>query len=237
MKEIVWDLETTGLDYNIDKIVQYTFMDCNSGETISSYVNPLHPMTLEASKITGITDSKLQDKQPFSTHAQSILDFIFQNKNKNKNNNSKDTIYLIAHNGDRFDKLFLLKEFQRIQLHFPLQDIRFIDTLKVSRIVFKNTLKKFDMGTLRKKYGLDDTNSHCSNKDVLDLSIIYKNLKESHSKEKMYDISINTCCFGKYKNMDFRSIPTSYLDYLQNKNTHLYHEDLLNYFIRTKKIS
>ena len=80
VKEIIFDLETTGLDYTKDAIIQYTFLNYQTDEYISGYVNPQRPMTKEASDITGVTDIDLKEYQPFSNHVEKILNFIGKEK-------------------------------------------------------------------------------------------------------------------------------------------------------------
>ena len=205
-------------------------MDINTNEFIESYVNPLIPMTMEASKITGITDIDLRDKKPFSHHIDNIVRFIFE-----RHGNEKD-IYLIAHNGDSFDKLILLSEFKRLRIKFPIDRVKFVDTLKISRTLYKDSLTKFNMNSLRTFHGLTTKNAHSSFKDVVDLCVIYNHMKEKKSVQELYDLSIHTCSFGKYKNWDYRKIPKEYLQYIFRKNVHLYHEDLFSFYLRERWI-
>ena len=63
-KEIVFDLETTGLE-PYDQITQYTFLNIETNEFIASYVKPEIPIHPRAVEVTGITDLDLKDKKTF----------------------------------------------------------------------------------------------------------------------------------------------------------------------------
>lgn len=225
VKEIVFDFETTGLDYSKDKIVQYTFLNNETGEYISSYVNPERPMEIEASKVTGITDLDLKEYKPFSHHVKKIVDFVGK---------EKDT-YLIAHNGDAFDKLFLLRELQLCRKTIP-SSWKFIDTLKLSRRFFPE-FKKHTMDVLRDYLQLSTKNNHNAAKDVFDLSIIYNSFRQNHSAKDLYNISFYSISFGKYRGQDYREIPSSYMDFLVEKKVYLNHPDLFTYLYDSKIIS
>ena len=142
--KIIFDLETTGLDYTKDAIIQYTFLNYQTDEYISGYVNPQRPMTKEASDITGVTDIDLKEYQPFSNHVEKILNFIGKEKET----------YLIAHNGDRFDKLFLSAAL--LSCGKSLSPFwKFIDTLKLYRHFFSG-ISTIHYGFFARKNEFDD---------------------------------------------------------------------------------
>ena len=201
--EIIFDLETTGTDTNNDKITQYTFLNIKTNTFIASYVNPEKPIHPDAVKITGITDIDLQDKLPFTYHIQKILDFITQ----------KNTpTFLIAHNGDSFDRQILANEFKRAGSDFPIfQYFKFIDTVKLSRALFHDVLEDHSLKSLRRYCNLSTNNSHSATKDVFDLAVVYNLFKQKMDLNKLHDLSFHYIPFGKYKGQDFRNIPQDYI--------------------------
>ena len=217
VKEIIFDLETTGLDYTKDAIIQYTFLNYQTDEYISGYVNPQRPMTKEASDITGVTDIDMKEYQPFSNHVEKILNFIGKEKET----------YLIAHNGDRFDKLFLSAAL--LSCGKSLSPFwKFIDTLKLYRHFFPE-YPQHTMDFLREKMNLTTKNNHSAAKDVFDLSLLYHDLRKNHHVKTLFDISFHFINFGKYKGEDFRNIPKDYLDFLIQRKIYLTNPDLLCY--------
>ena len=222
-KEIVFDLETTGLEKH-DRITQYTFLNVNTNEYIDSYVNPKIPIDPEAVKVTGITDMDLKNKKTFHHHIPRILEFILDDERQT---------FLIAHNGDAFDREVLSREFQRCGSSFPIfQSFSFIDTLKLSRKLLHNELESHTLDSLRRYCNLSSDNAHSASKDVFDLAIVYKKFKQTLSVDELYDISFHYVSFGKYRGKDFREIPTNYIDFLIQKEFYDSNSTFLAYILR-----
>lgn len=214
--EIFFDFETTGTDIARDSITQFTFMKNETSEYFGSLVNPKQPISSEAVKITGITNADVERYPPFGHFIPKILDFI-----------GDEPVYLIAHNGDRFDKLLLIRFLQENGYSMP-STWKFIDTLKLSRIRYPLE-KSHRMDNLRERFNLSTKNNHSANKDVFDLAIIYKGLKQNDSSKTLHELSLHYVSFGKYKGSDFRTVPKSYIDYLIQNQVYLYQEDVFCY--------
>ena len=94
MREIILDIETSGLDYKEGhRIIEIGCVELNRKEVGShfhQYINPLKTLTEENIKIHGITNEFLEDKPLFEDVAEEFLSFI------------KDSP-IIAHNAN-FDK-------------------------------------------------------------------------------------------------------------------------------------
>ena len=140
---IYFDFETTGLNPYIDKIIEYSFIlennedyDPNDEESfkdntyISSLVNPRCKFEKKISEITGIHPDMLMKETTIKKHILYINGFInYEKKNRN--------IYLIAHNCDSFDKLFLLDNFKhyiRLGSDTPSIFIPFLITIATRKI-------------------------------------------------------------------------------------------------------
>ena len=103
-------LKQTGLDPKTDRIVSVALIHANfgslrenpnslKGKSMEAVVNPQCRIPKESSRIHGITDKDVADKDSFSAIAQEMRDFI-------------GDLPIIAHNMS-FDKNFLNAEFKR----------------------------------------------------------------------------------------------------------------------------
>ena len=90
------DIETTGLNYRTDKIIQFVAIRVREHQIVDSMqvmINPEIPIPPEATKVNGIKDSDVEGLPNFSYYVQSILEFLGDD-------------YIVGHN-IHFDKLFL----------------------------------------------------------------------------------------------------------------------------------
>jgi DNA polymerase-3 subunit epsilon len=143
---IFFDTETTGLDVGLDRIVSIAVTKVMpNGETISkSYlINPMIPISKEASDIHGITNDMVIDKPKFSQLAKSMHEFL------------KDS-YLAGYNNNYFDNQLLQEEFLRCGIEYPPYDIVSVDVCSI----FK-TYEKRDLTSALKFYcDKDMENAH-----------------------------------------------------------------------------
>ncbi len=125
VREIAFDTETTGLEWDKDdRIIELGAVEMinhvPTGNTFQTYINPGRPVSEATIRITGITDDDLKDKPGFEDPSivQAFLDFI------------GDAI-LVAHNAS-FDRGFLNMELKRCNLA-PIPDERWVDTVMIAR--------------------------------------------------------------------------------------------------------
>ncbi len=105
---VFFDLETTGLDVQQDRIVQFAFIRVDPGKELTEWkelVHPGIPIPPEASRVHGITDAVVADKPPFSYFAPRIGGLLHESD-------------LAGFNAARFDVPFLQAEMERAG--FPL---------------------------------------------------------------------------------------------------------------------
>jgi DNA polymerase-3 subunit epsilon/ATP-dependent DNA helicase DinG len=120
---IALDLETTGLDYENDQIIEIAMVRFSAGQAKESYnslVNPGTDIRPFISSLTGIQNSDLKNAPEFKDLALDVKAFI-------------GDLPLVAHNA-AFDSHFLKKAFQNIELE-PLQN-SFWDTLTLAKTAF-----------------------------------------------------------------------------------------------------
>lgn len=146
MREIVFDTETTGLEFKADRIIEIGGIELlnqfPTGRSFHVYINPgdrkVHP---DALAIHGITDEFLRDKPPFADIVAD-LDAFFEGAR------------WVAHNAT-FDMSFINAEFGRLG-KAPVPSELVIDTLALARR--KHPMGPNSLDALCRRYGID--NSH-----------------------------------------------------------------------------
>lgn len=208
MSIIFFDLETTGLHPYTDKITQYMFLNSETQTFLSSYVNPECEVPPEVIKLNGVTLDDLKPYPTFSEQLPKIIDFVGTEK----------PVYLVAHNGDSFDKVFLIKQMKQMGLQLPANWF-FIDTLKLARY-FLPELKKHTLDSLREYYHFSKEHAHLATKDVLDLERIYFAMAKDKTPYAMYLLNkelSQIMPFGKYKGELLKNIPEDYFRFMLTK--------------------
>jgi DNA polymerase III epsilon subunit family exonuclease len=148
---IALDVETTGLDYRRDRIVEIgciKFSFDREGalcETFSwsSLIHPGIAIPPQSTAIHGITDLEVASSPAFSEIADKLSSLL------------KGSV-LVAHNAN-FDTGFIGNEFTRAQMPFCLGDVA--DTLALSRLAYP-TLFSHSLGKLAFLLGLDSGRAH-----------------------------------------------------------------------------
>ena len=125
---IVYDLETTGLDPNREDIIEICAQslydkECYLDTLVSS---PLENSALEINHIS----SEMYRGEGVSplTMIDSLIDLC------RCSNGDSECCYLIAHNNDNFDRVFLQQAFDKNGRTIP-SHWRFVDSLKISRSI------------------------------------------------------------------------------------------------------
>ena len=146
MREIVFDTETTGLEFKNDRVIEIggveLFNHFPTGRTFHVYINPgdrkIHP---DALAVHGITEEFLADKPKFDEIVADLKAFF-------------DGAKWVAHNAT-FDMNFINAEFERLGLP-PVEAELVTDTLALARR--KHPMGPNSLDALCRRYGID--NSH-----------------------------------------------------------------------------
>ena len=162
---IYYDFETTGLNQYHDKIIEYAFI--KNEESLSSLIDPETELTPKIQKITNITDDMLKNQPKIWTELPKIIKFI----NKNKNNSK----YLIAHNNDGFDKIFLINLFNKYDYDYKKFNLYFIDTLLLAKKILPN-IPSYSLKSLLIYFKIESKNLHRAHNDILALKLVYQKL-------------------------------------------------------------
>ena len=225
---IIYDLETSGLNPYMDKIIEIYLYNYNNQTCKHILINPDTEISPETIKIHGLTNMDLHNKPIFKDVVDDIYDFVGEEP------------YMISHNNINFDKKFLLSEIKRANLPLPT-DWKYIDTLHLARKLYD--LENYKQDTLREKFNISNKGSHRANKDVIDLSIIFENIMKDSKKtvEELYKMSKNfyykKMPFGKYKNQKIKTIPQDYIKWMVRSNFFKNKPILKKSFIKLKKIN
>ena len=151
MREVVLDIETTGLEYKQGhKIIEIACTEVSNfvptGKIYHTYVNPERESSLSAKEKHGILDDSLKDKKLFREIVPDFLEFI---------KNSP----IVAHNGLYFDIPFLNHELKSNNFNILKNPV--VDTLVLAKKKFPNSpanldalCRRFDIDlSIRKKHG------------------------------------------------------------------------------------
>ena len=106
---LAFDLETTGISTNSDKIVQIALIGADTDGTPIHYevlINPQRPIPFGASNVHGIYDSDVKGKPNFNHFAKEISDLM------------KGSV-IVGHNARKFDMPLLENEFYRCGISPP----------------------------------------------------------------------------------------------------------------------
>ncbi len=118
---VSFDLETTGLDVQNDRIVEFAAIKLfPSGErrVLSFRVNPKRPINPEAMKVHGIRDEDVSGLPGFDSRAQEVAEFL-------------DGADLTGFNIERFDLPMLTTEMKRVGISFPFTGTAILDSHKL----------------------------------------------------------------------------------------------------------
>ena len=161
---IVFDIETTGMSNQNDKIIEIGAVKIKNGEVLDRYntfVNPGCPIPEEITELTSITDADVADARTIDDVLPEFLSFA---------GNS----LLIAHNAN-FDVGFIRAAAKELDIPF---DSAYLDTLALSRYINPD-LKRHKLDSLVEHYGLGDFHHHraCEDAEVLAL-IFFKMIRQ-----------------------------------------------------------
>ena len=174
---IFYDLEATGLNYFYDSITEIGAITDN-GNTFQTFVNPLIPIPSKITELTGITNDMVANAPTIKDALYQFLTFIC-NESKHKH------IYLVAHNGNNYDHLFLKRYFRQFNINTPA--ITYFDTIPLSKLVnperFSHSLKN-----ICNYYNIEQLQAHRADDDARCLREVYNNLV---LKFKYIDICTN----------------------------------------------
>ncbi len=124
------DLETTGVNISLDRIVEIAIVKINPDGTQQvkrKLINPMMPIPKGASDVHGITDDMVKDAPTFKQVANEVKQFI-------------DHCDIGGYNSNRFDIPMLIEEFLRVGIDFSTDGRKLVDVQKVFHMMEQRTL-------------------------------------------------------------------------------------------------
>lgn len=116
-----FDLETTGIQVNKDRIVEISIAKAQIDGTVdirTRRVNPGIPIPLEASLVHGIYDADVAEEPNFKQVAKSLAGFL-------------EGCDLAGFNSNRFDVPMLVEEFLRAEVDFDMKNRKLVDAQRI----------------------------------------------------------------------------------------------------------
>lgn len=203
---LYYDTETTGTQPDKDRIIEIAAYDPEQGRTFQQFVNPGIPIPPEASAIHNINDEMVASAPSFSLVGEQFRAFC------------EGEVVLVAHNNDRFDRLFLEEEYKREGLPFP--PFCMIDSLKWAR-KYRPDLPRHSLQFLRQMYGIPENRAHRALEDVFILHQVFTAMIDDLDAETVLKLldekEEERMPFGKYQGKPLREIPPSYFSWLRKE--------------------
>lgn len=156
-RTIWFDFETTGLNPYHEKIIEISARD-NRGVIFDTLLKIDSSLSSEITKITGITDELLEAQgKPYNETIINFYKYIIED-------NTNDRIFMIAHNGDAFDRIFLRTQLKKLDLQLPSK-VNFIDSIFVSKLLYPR-MYSHSMLSLGKYFSVVNESAHRAAGDV-----------------------------------------------------------------------
>ena len=152
---IVFDLETTGLDFIRDRIIQISFIKVSpdgTEERENIFVNPEKSIPHEVTELTGISNDDVKDAPTFKTLASQL-------------NEKFKGCDFAGYNSNHFDIPMLAEEFLRAGIDFDFSKVRLIDAQTIFHKMERRNLAaayKFYCGRKME----DDFTAHRADEDT-----------------------------------------------------------------------
>lgn len=191
---IFYDFETTGLNPFHEKIIEIAAIEYSSDtknveqmDYFETLVDPKTKLKSKIKEITNIQDEDLKNKPTIEQAMEKFILFIYNNKPIDAN------IYLVAHNNDGFDSIFLerylmiFKDNKIINKYTNNGKVRwkYIDSLRFSQKLISDRWS-YSMKSLCKTYNIHQKNAHRALDDTICLAKVYINLCKLYSVNSIY---------------------------------------------------
>tara|TARA_B100001094_G_scaffold320855_1_gene367692 strand:- start:172 stop:999 length:828 start_codon:yes stop_codon:yes gene_type:complete len=166
-KVLAFDLETTGVSTNNDRIVQIALIGADVDGSPIHYevlINPQRPIPSGASNVHGIYDSDVRTKPIFKNSANDIAQLM-------------NGAVVVGHNARKFDMPLLQNEFYRCGVSPPKPEA-ILDTLEAVRRL--KIARPHNLGAQCARHGIDLSNAHDAAADAAASLLLLWKLMRDH---------------------------------------------------------
>lgn len=173
--EVVIDVETTGLDYTREKIIEFAGVKLTNGkitETFETLINPHQHIRKSSQAIHGISEDDLKDAPEEADIYPKIFDFI-------------GDATLVAHNAI-FDFSFLNRVSKRLY-DKPLEN-NYIDTQMMFKEVYPQ-IESCGLDSLVTIFQASNSQRHRAMGDAMALALCYPKLKKMYFQKYNWQLS------------------------------------------------
>ncbi|MCX6987366.1 MAG: DUF3820 family protein [Chlamydiae bacterium] len=208
---ICLDCETTGLDAENDRIIEFAAAIFTSEGVLKSFetlIDPGIPISAESMAIHHITDEMVKGKPKIEEVLPTILSFIGR--------------YIIVGHGITMDIAFLSQAAKKAGVHSNLSTHPYIDTLRLARLYGESPTNSLEK--LREHFNIPAEGAHRAMSDVMVNIEVFKFLTtkfkttEQLQERLLKPILLKTMPLGKHKGRPFPEIPVEYLRWAVNKD-------------------
>ncbi len=150
---VVFDLETTGLSYTRDKIIEISAVkieNMNIVDQFNAFVNPEQKLSEFTIELTSITDEMLAAARTIEEVLPEFLEFI-------------EGSILVAHNV-KFDLGFLYEKTRSLGLEE--KEYPAIDTINIARYFYSNQIKRFNLKSVARLFQVKLEQHHRAEHDA-----------------------------------------------------------------------
>ncbi len=172
-RPVYYDTETTGVNFDSDRIVEIAAYDPYRNLSFTQLVHPGMAIPKEAMTIHGITDEMVANAPSFAQIGVEFAAFC------------EGDVVLIAHNNDAFDRHFLQAEAKRHGLVFPKWAM--VDSLKWARR-YRPDLPRHSLQYLRHTFGIPENKAHRALDDAKVLHDVFSILIDDLPMETVLEL-------------------------------------------------
>lgn len=166
MEYVVFDIETTGLDTDNDRIIEIGAVRVKDGEVIGIFdklINPGIEISDFITNINGISNEMVENEDYPGVVLSEFNRFMY------------GVEFLVGHNAYRFDYPFLQSEFKRNFIKHEKLYVK--DTVFISRSKVKR-LRSYSLKNLTEHFGIVNQTAHRALSDVYATYELFEKLNE-----------------------------------------------------------
>lgn len=211
------DCETTGLDANLDRIIEVGAVRFTVNETLAqceSLIDPECEIPETSIAIHHITPEMVKGKPKIHEYLPQIIEFIGS--------------HILVGHGIKFDMDIIAASAARFNIPCSLQHNQYIDTLRLARHYGESPINSLEQ--LRKHFNIEEEGAHRAMNDAIVNMDVFKFLTKPYKTvEQIFDVlsrpaSMKIMPLGKHKGRPISEVPLQFLLWAANKD---FDQDLL----------